>query len=202
MKSNSDDTDGCPSITRFSSGMRIELIDANASSSVTVIVTESSSCIIRLSTLNSFASKGTRQRAESRRKKKTSAFCPLPSAFRPLRSDLPADMDPLADRPMHPLQLFLFLLLHGTEQRFDVRIALLLSIGSLLRLLRLRLRRRSFLLLMRAALLPLLLRLANEGDLEIALRSRIRWRESQCLGEIANGGVVRVRRQRAAAAIE
>ena len=61
-------------------------------------------------------------------------------------------MHPLADRPMHSLQLFLLLLLHGTEQRFDVRIAPLLLIGRLLRLLRLRLRRRSFLLLMRAAL--------------------------------------------------
>jgi hypothetical protein len=61
-----------------------------------------------------------------------SEFCVLRSAFCiPRSAFLPPDVKLLPSRPMHPLQFFLLLLLHGAKKRFDVGVAfLLLVIGT------------------------------------------------------------------------
>src|SRR5881392_1688286 len=108
MKSNSDDTAGWPSMTRPRNGTCTVSIDANASSSDTVIVSVSSSCMILLSTDKSLANKGREQMAESRRKKAPA---------------LPPHMKFLPPRPMHSFELFLLLLLHRPQQRLGIRVA-------------------------------------------------------------------------------
>src|SRR6266480_8086212 len=97
----------------------------------------------------------------------------------------PSHMQFLPPRPMHPLQFLLLLLLHGSQQRLGIGIAVLLPlIGRGLCLLLLGLRRRSLLLLPRSRLLLLLLHLSDDGDLQIALRRLVLWLHLQRLSEI------------------
>src|SRR6058998_599295 len=109
MKSNSEETDGGPSKIRLRSGMRTESALANASSSVRVMVRESSSCIERLSTVSSFPNEFRIKNEENGHEEETE-FLILHSKFEILNS--PPHMQFFSPRPMHPLQLLLLLLLH------------------------------------------------------------------------------------------
>src|SRR5947208_16843081 len=119
------------------------------------------------------------QKAECRRQKgeglawSTSAFCILPSAFHS-----PPHPPVRGTHPLHPLQLFLLLLLHRAQERLGVRVALRLALlrsdaRPLLVALLLLLRTRSLRILLLPTLRLLRLRLAIERDLEVALRGQI-----------------------------
>src|SRR5436305_8252354 len=120
---------------RFCTGMETESREAKSWSRERVMVRVSSALRVVRSTDNSLAYERRTQNAEFRIKKRSanhrflnSAFCVLRSAFSFIRSPPhPTSLRPYAP---HARQLFLFLLLHGAQERFGVRLAF----GLLLRL--------------------------------------------------------------------
>src|SRR5712692_5445253 len=106
-------------------------------------------------------------------------------------------------RPMHARQLLLLLLLHGSQERFDVCILFLLIVGSGVGVLFLGMRSRSLLRITRSAGTPLLLLVpAGQRDLEIAFGRRIIRPEPQNVGVVADGVIVCAGGERTVAAIE
>src|SRR6266849_5760228 len=115
----------------------------------------------------------------------------------------PSDVQLLPPRPMHARELLLLLLLHRSQERFDIRILFLLIVGSGVGVLFLRMRSRSLLRIARSAgTLLLLLASARQRDLEIALGRRIARPQPQDVGIVADSVIVCAGGERAVAAIE